>query len=193
MNTFLEAEKVRQSTFKQQSPTFGIAARSDGMYKGRPRPFCLPVDYAEENLFPGIRETAPAYFSKFEIKWHDGQAGKPSNHLCSSQVCCVNFLFPFHDQPKALAELLRPVFPELARMLPIENGQYVAFEWIGEKNYLREKISRNGKRTRGANFTSADAAVMFERTDGTRQNPFLRTFLPVDAPTVPGARDGEST
>lgn len=86
MSTFLEAEKVRQSTFKQQSPTFGIAARSDGMYKGRLRPFCLPGDHAEENLFPEIRETAPAYFSKFEIKWHDGHSGKPSNHLCSSQV-----------------------------------------------------------------------------------------------------------
>lgn len=54
-------------------------------------------------------------------------------------------------------------------MLPIESGQYVAFEWIGEENYLGEKISRNGKRTRGANFTSADAIVMFERIDGKRQ------------------------
>lgn len=169
MSSFLQVEKQRQSEFKQQSPTFSAAARSDGLYKNKLRPFCLPVSHAEENLFSGIRETAPAYFTKFGIKWHDGQAGKPSNHLCSSQVCCVNFLFPFHDQPEALAELLRPVFPDLASMLPIENEQYVAFEWIGEKNYLREKISRNGKRTRGANFTSADAAVMFERTDGKRQ------------------------
>jgi len=169
MSGFPEVEKQRQSEFKQQSPTFSVAAHSDGMYKGRLRPFCLPVDHAEENLFPGIRETAPAYFSKFEIKWHDGHAGKPSNYLCSSQVCCVNFLFPFHDQPNALAKLLRPVFPDLARMLQIENEQYAAFEWIGQENYLREKIWRNGKRTRGANFTSADAAVMFERTDGTRQ------------------------
>jgi hypothetical protein len=84
-------------------------------------------------------------------------------------VCCVNFLFPFHDQPEALAKLLRPVFPDLKGMLPIENEPYVAFEWIGQENYLHEKIWRNGKRTRGANFTSADAAVMFERTDRTRQ------------------------
>jgi hypothetical protein len=54
-------------------------------------------------------------------------------------------------------------------MLPIESGQYVTFEWIGQKNYLGEKIFRNGQRTRGANFTSADAAVMFERMDGKRQ------------------------
>ena len=54
-------------------------------------------------------------------------------------------------------------------MLPIEDRQLVAFEWIGANNYLCEKISRNGKRTRGANFTSADAAVMFENMDGSKQ------------------------
>jgi hypothetical protein len=54
-------------------------------------------------------------------------------------------------------------------MLPVESGAYVTFEWIGQRNYLGERISRNGKRTRGANFTSADATVMFEHTDGTRQ------------------------
>jgi hypothetical protein len=156
--------------FKWHTSYLSDAARLEGVYKkGKSHPICLPRDHAEENLFPGIRELALAYFAKYAIKWHDGQASKPSNHLCSSQVCCVNFLFPFHDQPDALAKLLRPVYPDLARMLPIENGQYVAFEWIGQDNYLREKISRNGKRTRGANFTSADAAVMFERTDGKRQ------------------------
>lgn len=54
-------------------------------------------------------------------------------------------------------------------MLPVENRQYVAFEWIGQENYLGERISRNGRRTRGANFTSADAAVLFERSDKKRQ------------------------
>ncbi len=64
---------------------------------------------------------------------------------------------------------MRPVFPEVQNMLPVESGQYVSFEWIGEKNYLGEKISRNGQRTRGANCTSADAIVMFERKDAKRQ------------------------
>jgi hypothetical protein len=103
-----------------------------------------------------------------EIKWHDGQGRKPSNHLCDSQVCCVNFLFPFADKPEALVELLRPVFPAIRRVLSMEADQFVSFEWIGRENYLREKC-RTSKRTRGANFTSADAAAMFERQDGLRQ------------------------
>jgi hypothetical protein len=169
MGEFLESEKRQQAKFKTSSPYFSDEARADGIYKGKARPFCLPLEHAEENLFPGIRQGAPAYFASQSIKWHDGQSGKPSNHLCDSQVCCINFLFPFANQPRALAEVLRPVFPAIREMLPIENEQYIACEWIGQKNYLGEKTLRNGSRTRGANFTSADAAVMFERTDGKRQ------------------------
>lgn len=169
MGKFLESERLRQAEFKASSSYFSNAARADGIYKGRPRPFCLPIDHAEENLLPEIRETALTYFASQGIKWHDGRNGKPSNHLCDSQVCCVNFLFPFADEPGALAEVMRSIFPAIREVLPIENGQYVAFEWIGQENYLGEKVSRNGKRTRGANFTSADAAIMFERIDGKRQ------------------------
>lgn len=169
MGKFLDSERPRQARFKANSTYLSEMARAHGVYKGKPRPFCVPLDHAEENLFPDIRQTALAFFASQRIKWHDGQNGKPSNHLCDSQVCCINFLFPFADKPHALAELLRPVYPDLRQMLPIEDGQYVTFEWIGQENYLGEKISRNGIRTRGAHFTSADAAVLFERTDGKRQ------------------------
>jgi len=50
-----------------------------------------------------------------------------------------------------------------------ESGEFISFEWIGERNYLGEKVGRTGTRTRGARFTSTDAAVMFDRTDGKRQ------------------------
>ena len=143
--------------------------RDSPWIKGKPRPFCLPIEFAEQNLFPEIQESALSHFAKHNIKWHDGQNGKPSNHLCDSQVCCVNFLFPFADKPDALAQVLRPIFPELEKMLPVESGLYVSFEWIGQENYLGEKISRNGQRTRGANYTSADSIVMFECKDKKRQ------------------------
>ena len=169
MGKFPEAEKLKQAAFKTNSSYFSDTARAEGIYKGHAYPFCLPRDYAHENLFSETRHPVQAYFARHEIKWHDGQNGNPSNHLCDSQVCCANFLFPFADKPQPLAELLRPIFPSIQEMLPIEDGQYVAFEWIGEQNYLGEKMPRNGKRTRGANYTSADAAVMFKQTDGQKQ------------------------
>lgn len=169
MSKFLENEKQSQTIFKNTAPFFSYDARLDGIYKKKPRTFCVPSEFAEQNLYPPIREDALSHFAKHKIKWHDGKNGKPSNHLCDSQVCCVNFLFPFADQPQALAQVLRPIFPELERMLPVESGKYVSFEWIGQENYLREKNSQNGQRTRGANFTSTDAIISFERTDKKRQ------------------------
>ena len=145
-------------------------ARKPGTYRGLEREFCLPRAHAAENLFEGIREDALAYFEDHGIPWHDGREGKPSNHLCDSQVCGANFLFPFVHTPQALVELLRPALPAIRSVLPMETeGQFVSFEWIGLQNYLGEGMGRAGQRTRGANFTSADAAVMFERDDATRQ------------------------
>jgi hypothetical protein len=142
MGSFLEAEKPRQAEFKRESPYFSDLARLDGVYKDENRAFCVPADRAEENLFEGFRALALEWFRSHKIKWHDDQNGSPSNHLCDSQVCCVNFLFAFADNPESLAALLKPVFPEIRRMVPIEDGKFVAFEWIGERNYLiRSEIS----------------------------------------------------
>ncbi len=170
MGKFLKAEKVRQVAFKLASDYFSAEAKPEGVYKGKPRPFCLPVAQAAENLAPDIRAQVLDHFRARRIQWHSGIQSGPSNHLCDSQVCCVNFLFTFGSEPDALGTLLRPVFPETRRMLPVDDsGRYVTFEWIGERNYLGEKVARGTVRTRGANATSADAIVMFERNDGRRQ------------------------
>ena len=169
MGKFLESEKPKQAAFKIRSASISCGAAEDGIYKKHYYGYCLQQQYAYENLFPGIRASILAYFAKNSIKWHDGQDGNPSNHMCDSQVCCANFLFPFSDKPAALATLLRPFFPTLQTMLPVEDGHFVAFEWIGKENYLGEIKSANSVRTRGANFTSADAAVRFQHQDGCIQ------------------------
>ena len=169
MGKFLEREKINQIAFKASSLTISEQARADGFFRGKFRPFCLPPQYAEENLYPPIREDALKFFKEKKIHWHQGIPGKPSNHLCDSQVCCINFLFPFTNQPYELAKILRPIFPKIQRMLPVEDGHYVSFEWIGGKNYLGERVHSEGTRTRGANFTSTDAIVIFEDTEHRRQ------------------------
>jgi hypothetical protein len=161
MGKFLKAEKILQADFKINSPYFSDNARTDGVYKNHPYPFCIPRQYANENLFAGIRSAPIEHFKKYKIKWHDGQKSFPSNHMCDSQVCCVNFLFPFADLPAALSALLKPFYPQLSKMLPIEEDLYVTFEWIGEKNYLGEKISRSGKRIRGGEFHQRRCSCAF--------------------------------
>ena len=169
MGNFKETEKRRLSQFKIYHDSFSDQAKVDGQYRGITRPFCLPREFSEENLFPEIRDLAVERFKISSIKWHDGVGSKPSNHLCDSQVSCVNFLMPFYNKPESLAELLAPHFPNMSYMMPIENEWFISFEWIGEENYLQERTPQSGKRTRGANCTSTDAAVMFMRSDHKQQ------------------------
>ena len=65
------------------------------------------------------------------------------------------------------------ISPELAEPLPISedlplpNGSfpYMAFEWIGVRDYLGETKRKGSERTRGANFTSADFIFHFRTKD----------------------------
>ena len=172
--TFRDREKQRLVCLKPR--LFSAAACKPGIYRKRERDFCLRNDRAKENLHASIRDDALRYFGERRIGWHYGIDNGPSNHLCCSQSCCVNFWFPFVDAPEHLALVLRGLGYEVAEMLPFELDRsgdscpYVAFEWIGKRNYLGEhvrgKVARDNERTRGANFTSLDFAFRFRRTDG---------------------------
>jgi hypothetical protein len=180
--TFRDREKLRYRQIKAE--LFSPAAQQNGLYGDRPRDFCLGDGCSEENLYAGSRAGAIRYFADRRILWHDGANGRsrPSNHLCCSQACCVNFLFPFAENPDLLARVFRHVYPDLLDALPIDSKDepplagggypYVAFEWIGEADYLSEQRRKQGeasRRTRGAHYTSADFALRFRRADGRVQ------------------------
>jgi len=121
----------------------------------------LAPEHAPLNLAPSIREAAQDYFMRYGITWH-----RHANHGLSSQVCCLNFLMPLATRPdllsKVIGQALNIAPPE---MLEVEVGAFdqpwfVGFEWIGQVDYLNEAPAA-GRRTRGANATSADAIVRF--------------------------------
>jgi predicted DNA-binding ribbon-helix-helix protein len=132
-------------------------------------PYRLAATGAGRNLAPSIRVVAERYFAERPdgaITWH-----RHANHALSSQVCCLNFLMPLAERPDLLARLVhRAVGGSIPMMQPVEDGPdgrpwFVGFEWVGG-NYLNE-ANTNGKLTRGANATSADAVVRFTQ-DGSR-------------------------
>ena len=178
---FRDREKRRLGALKHK--LFSQEACRDGLYKrrGPRREFCLHEDFSAENLNAEIREAALAYFEDRDIWWHDKTSNGPSNHLCCSQTCCVNFWMPFVQAPDALGKVLRGLGYDVDRMLPLSSDRplrdgshpYVAFKWIGEKNYLKELrgrgVASDEARTRGKNFTSLDFCVRFLRSDGQVQ------------------------
>lgn len=158
------------------------AGAMGGTYLGIPREFCLPDECSSCNLHEAIRAKAISYFKERTIPWHDGlddhagtKRAHPSNHTCCSQSQCVNFWFPYRNDPDALKRLLDWVGYDVEEVLPIAGDHgcsdaFVAFEWIGVHNYLGEtthgRRAECWQRTRGANFTSADFVVRFRERSG---------------------------
>lgn len=172
---FLSVEKKRQLAWKLTTKTLPREAKVSGLYYSRMFPFCLPLEYAAHNLYQEFRDDALALFEKEGILWHTSALpGLPSNHLCSSQVFCVNALFPFIRNPEALADLFKPFFPDLVGMHPVEEDRFGTFEWIDPHNLLGEIPKLGKERHRGAGNTSIDAAVIYEDSNG------LRTLLLIE-------------
>jgi hypothetical protein len=177
--SFRDIEKKKLSTNKIK--LFTKLAQAGGIYRNQPRNFCIPLDTAEENIHQSIRTSALKYFNDRNINWHDGKNGKPSNHLCCSQSACINFLYPFRSNPQKLKSVLLKMGYPVKEVLPMvtdrtkedPSNSSVAFEWIGAKNYLKErtggKVAKDGDRSRGRNFTSADFAFLFRRLDSKVQ------------------------
>jgi len=174
---FRDREKARYELVKPQ--LFSSEAQHPGNYRNLPRPFCLADDHASENLYTDFRTAAIQYFQQRSIPWHDGlnARSEPSNHLCCSQSCCVNFLYPMVSDPNLAKAVFKSFYPDLQEVLAIDKDQslsdgtlpYMAFEWIGSKDFLREARRKGASRTRGANATSADFAFRFLRQDGQKQ------------------------
>ena len=140
-------------------------------------------------------QAALARFHQYGIVWHDGTPGAglkgdtgPTTNLLSSQVQCVNSLLSLEQQPELLLKRLQTIEPSARTLVPIRHANhpepegFVAFEWIGQKNYLGERV--RGKRVRGAMVTSADALIVVERSDGRRTGilvewKFTETATPI--------------
>lgn len=142
------------------------AKRANGAPITGPLPFCLPADRAAHNLLPDVREAALAMFDRLDIPWHNGVLGGPSNHLLDSQVQCVNALAPMVEAPDRLHAALGDTLG-LGELVPFEDGTYVTFEYIGDRDYLGE--GRGRPRRRGTRCTSVDAAFSHNARDGARE------------------------
>jgi hypothetical protein len=171
--TFASEARQTQADWKRTTRALPDEARAPGFSRGQHRDFCVPRAYARLNLLPDARHVLET-FSRAGIDWHDGEGVGPSNHLCSSQVQCVNALAPFTGRPEALAGLLGAALG-IAEVVPfgdpVAPADHVAFEWIGDDNPLGEWADGIG--TRGAKCTSVDAAIRYRAVDGATEVALL--------------------
>jgi hypothetical protein len=136
-----------------------IRARGNGQFGKKRYEFVL--DQGELNLWDGIREDALDYFKKYNIAWwRGGPENIPTGHLFSSQVACLNHLYWLRTRKDAALAMARGLHSDVDDVEIIDGG-YIAFEVVGEKNYLCER-----SHGRGANATAFDAVMIAKKKNG---------------------------
>ena len=167
--TFAERARQRACDWKQHSPTLPDEARVSAPYirDGNPvgcYPYCLPPRLSAYNLLPEVRAAALERFAADHIAWQAAIDHGPTNHLLSSQVQCVNALMPMATGPRLVVAAFGEVLP-IGEPLPIEDGRYLTFEYIGAADHLAE-AKPGMARERGRFCTSTDAAIRYRRPGG---------------------------
>lgn len=171
-NDYVTSQRRKAVAWKAATTDLPDQARAPGHYRNRagnnlgPYPFCLPQNYATHNLLPDIRQAALNQFTRLDIPWHDSINGGPSNHLLDSQVQCANALTPMINNPDRIHAALGHTLG-LGEVTPFDDGTYVTFEYIGDRDYLGE--SPNRPRRRGTMCTSVDAALQHTAPDGAHE------------------------
>ena len=171
--TYTTEQRAQAAAWKATTECLPIIARQPAAYinkkgaaDGPAHEFCLPAAYADLNLLPEVRARALSLFGELGIPWHAGVGAAPSNHLLSSQVQCVNALGQMVTDPERIIRAFGSLLG-IEKVLEIEPGRFLTFEYIGPKDYFGEVP--NGARIRGAHCTSVDAAFLHRALDGVTE------------------------
>lgn len=132
-------------------------------YRGKKRDFWLVEDL--KNLYEPISDEVIRYFNKNKISWWGGR--NPTGHTLSSQISCINHLFPIRYDHQAVLKILQLFNPEFIEVLTIETDAfppaYIQFESVSDSDHLSEGVP-----TRGNNCTSIDALMFALHKDGSK-------------------------
>lgn len=159
MKHYKENERERQQMLIKKSSIFN-GATGGGLFFGKKRPFVL--ENGKANLYDPILNDTLVYFKENNIKWWGGS--KPTGHILSSQIACLNHLFALRTDADTVLALLNNIQNEFIEVLPIpsdKNPTYIGFEVVSDKDHLNE-----GRPTRGSNCTSIDALIYARHKTG---------------------------
>ncbi len=147
---------------KEKNPIF-YGGNGGKIFMSSKRDFVLTDN--EKNLFNPIKSEVIEYFDRNNISWWGGK--KPTGHLLSSQIACINHLYAIRNDKNAVLGLLNTVSQDFIDIYKIETDKilsgYIQFEAVSDNDYLNE-----GQSTRGSNCTSVDALIFAKHKDGSK-------------------------
>lgn len=175
-----ESNKVYTSLFVSPANMYNLSYRESERIKmmewsnaflGKHRSFVL--NDGKQNLYSDIVDEAVEYFEKNNISWWtcksigDIDETKPTRHLLSSQISCINHLFPFRNDKEAVLVIAKTICSECENVLEIttdnlDKPSYIAFEQISDTDHLFESVEKTKRLKRGEKCTSVDALIYAE-------------------------------
>jgi len=163
MSKYQEIQRAKAIELIEKSKLFD-GCKAGGKFMGKERPFVL-LDRSY-NFHKSIRKEVEPYFKKNDISWWGGQ--RPTPHTLSSQIACLNHLYPIRNDKNEVLKIAQIICPEITDVLEIKTDKfqpaYIAFEAISEVDYLNE--TESGKPTRGSHCTSVDALIYAKHKNG---------------------------
>lgn len=108
-----------------------------------------------ENIFEPIRDSV----KNSHIKWWRGK--QPTGSMCSSQISCINHLFPLRDDADAVLAMLNalPKYQDRFESVQKYKEHYITFE-------VESKYARNIMKERPTQPTQIDALILAKDKDG---------------------------
>jgi hypothetical protein len=160
---YQETERAKaENLIKSGNPVF-YGGKAGKYFMTKNRDFVLQENL--KNLFSPISTDTVDYFKNNTISWWGGS--KPTGHVLSSQIACINHLFQIRNDKSAVLTILKNVSDDFEDVLPIITDKYfpafIQFEAVSDKDYLNE-----GQPTRGNNCTSIDALIYAKHKDGSK-------------------------
>lgn len=121
----------------------------------------------KDNLYNGMTE-AISYFEDNRIPWwsiENPSSRIPSTDMLSSQMQCVNYLFPLCRDKKVVLQLAKlfdsSINGILLPVLPCYGEQYIDFGFVYHNDRILGEATQN--KMRGGLWTSADACILARR------------------------------
>lgn len=179
--SYKQSQYLRQINVLASHPELFDYDKGNGYFRNKKYPFVLSKGI--NNLFEPIRDKVLQYFKVNGISWWGGY--KPSGHMLSSQMACLNHLFFIREDDNAVLELINNIRPGLhfTKVLPLtldKDQKYIAFEAVSKYDHMNE----DGP-TRGANCTSIDALIAAVSDNGERwlipiEWKYTESYPPID-------------
>lgn len=145
-------EEYRQSRFREKAllPGSGFTLQDgkDNLYNETTE----AINYFWENRIPWVNMEGPSYRA-------------PSKDMLSSQMQCVNYLFPLYRDKSAVLQLAKlfdsSIDDVLLPIWPCYGEQYIDFGFVYNNARLLGEAAKNT--TRGGTWTSTDACIVARR------------------------------